>query len=111
MHEDIAKSELFGALCDMLKKENVRIFSGPSLGQQLTFGPPPAPKLKHEYSDLACTIEVVKNVYDAVSHIHKFGSGHTDVIVTEDRSTAQSFLDAVDSACVFANCSTRMSDG
>lgn len=60
---------------------------------------------------MACTIESVKSMYEAIDHIHKYGSGHTDCIVTEDETNAQTFLDSVDSACVFANCSSRMSDG
>ena len=60
---------------------------------------------------MECTIELVKNVNDAIDHIHKHGSSHTDVIVTEDPDTKQTFLDSVDSACVFANCSSRMADG
>ncbi len=62
-------------------------------------------------SDLACTVEVVKNVYGAVEHVNKFGSGHTDVVVAEDSAVARTFVESVDSACTFANASTRMSDG
>ena len=50
-------------------------------------------------------------MYDAIDHIHKYGSSHTDSIVSEDREAVEAFLNGVDSACVFANCSTRMSDG
>merc|ERR1739838_62445 len=57
------------------------------------------------------TIEIVRNVYDAIDHIHKFGSGHTDVIITEDKTNENIFLEGVDSACVFSNCSSRMADG
>merc|ERR1712025_932967 len=75
-------------------------------------GPPEtAEKLKHEYGELACTIEVVRDVYEAIDHIHKYGSGHTDVIVSEDSTNEHIFLEGVDSACVFANCSSRMADG
>ena len=56
-------------------------------------------------------IEIVKDVYDAIDHIHKFGSGHTDVIVTDDKTNEHIFLEGVDSACVFSNCSSRMADG
>ena len=52
-----------------------------------------------------------RNVYDAIDHIHKFGSGHTDVIITEDKTNENIFLEGVDSACVFSNCSSRMADG
>jgi delta-1-pyrroline-5-carboxylate synthetase len=111
VHEDLVKTGFFHDLCNRLKMNNVSIYSGPTLSKSLTFGPPPAKSLKHEYGDLACTIEVVKNVYGALDHIHKFGSGHTDVIVSEDEAISQTFLDSVDSACAFWNASTRMSDG
>lgn len=54
------------------------------MNQLLTFGPPLAKSLKHEYGALECCIEVVKDVDAAIDHIHTYGSGHTDVIVTEN---------------------------
>ena len=64
-----------------------------------------------EYSDLACSVAVVDGLNAAINHIHTYGSGHTDAILTGDSTTAQAFLDRVDGACVFHNCSTRFADG
>lgn len=85
--------------------------SGPRLREQLTFGPPAAKSMKTEYGALECAIEVVTDIDDAINHIHKYGSGHTDVIVTENSHSATHFAREVDSACVFHNASTRFSDG
>ena len=74
----------FVLLCNELKKENVKLFSGPVLNQLLTFGPPMAKSMRIEYGELACTIEVVDNLAAAIDHINNNGSGHTDVIVTEN---------------------------
>lgn len=65
-------------------KLQVTLYSGPNLSSKLTFGPPPAKSLRTEYGALECAIEVVKNVQEAIDHISKFGSGHTDVIVSEN---------------------------
>eukprot|EP00096_Caligus_rogercresseyi_P001603 TRINITY_DN1268_c0_g1_i11.p1 TRINITY_DN1268_c0_g1~~TRINITY_DN1268_c0_g1_i11.p1 ORF type:complete len:759 (-),score=245.31 TRINITY_DN1268_c0_g1_i11:599-2875(-) len=110
IHEDLLEYG-FDKICHSLKNANVLINAGPNLAKKLTFGPPQAPRLRYEYGDLACTVEVVKNVYEAIDHIHKYGSGHTDAIVSEDLDVLECFKNSVDSACVFANCSTRMSDG
>lgn len=58
--------------------------SGPRLTGLLKFGPPPASSMKTEYSGLECTVEIVDDIDDAISHIHKYGSAHTDTIVTEN---------------------------
>lgn len=74
-------------------------------------GPAPAPADRHEYSSMDVTLEVVPSMDAAIDHIHKFGSGHTECIITEDAEAAEAFLRGVDSACVFHNASTRFSDG
>lgn len=64
-----------------------------------------------EYLDLIVSVKVVDSIDDAVDHINTFGSGHTDVIVTKDRQRGVRFMDYVDSADVFFNCSSRFADG
>jgi glutamate-5-semialdehyde dehydrogenase len=64
-----------------------------------------------EYLDLIVSVKVVHTLDDAINHINTYGSGHTDVIVTGDRARAAKFMDLVDSADVFLNCSSRFSDG
>ena len=64
-----------------------------------------------EYGELVVNVRVVPSVTAAVAHIHAFGSGHTDSIVTEDADAAARFLAEVDSSSVFHNASTRFADG
>ncbi|XP_023170601.2 delta-1-pyrroline-5-carboxylate synthase [Drosophila hydei] len=111
IHEDLMSGEIFNDVCNMLKREGVKIYAGPRLNQQLTFGPPAAKSLRHEYGALECCIEIVPSLEEAINHIHTYGSGHTDVIVTENDAAAQHFLGSVDSACVFHNASSRFADG
>jgi len=64
-----------------------------------------------EYGDMTVSLDIVDDLQAAVDHINHFGSSHTDVIVTEEKETAEQFLRAVDSACVFHNASPRLADG
>lgn len=64
-----------------------------------------------EYSDLILSIKIVNSVEDAIAHINTYGSRHTEAIITEDAKTAQTFLNQVDAAGVYHNCSTRFADG
>ena len=65
----------------------------------------------HEFLDLVMAVHVVENMDEAIRHIHRYGSAHTDAIVTEDSGAAQRFLNDVDSAGVYWNASTRFADG
>lgn len=64
-----------------------------------------------EYLDLAVSVKAVDDVDEAVAHINRFGSHHTDCIITEDDDAALRFQQMVDSAGVYRNCSTRFADG
>jgi len=64
-----------------------------------------------EFLSLTAAIKVVNSLDEALEHIEKYGSGHSEAIVTEDYSAAMRFLNEVDAACVYANASTRFTDG
>ncbi len=66
---------------------------------------------KKEYSDLIVSIKVVGGVNEAIEHINRYGSRHTESIVTESHDVAERFMEFVDAANVFQNASTRFSDG
>lgn len=64
-----------------------------------------------EYLDLICSVKAVGSVEEAVDHINRFGSHHTDCILTQNGEAAEYFMQMVDSAGVYRNCSTRFADG
>lgn len=64
-----------------------------------------------EYLDLVLSVKIVDGVEEAVKHINTYGSHHTDCIITENKETAERFMQLVDSAGVYMNCSTRFADG
>lgn len=64
-----------------------------------------------EYHDMILSIKVVENIDEAVAHINKYGSGHSEAIVTKDYNSAEKFLNEVDAAAVYVNASTRFTDG
>ncbi len=64
-----------------------------------------------EYLDLILSIKIVDDLEEAIKHVQKYSSKHTDGIITENSDTANKFMNEVDSAGVFHNCSTRFADG
>ena len=64
-----------------------------------------------EYLDKILSLKIVKNIDEAIAHIAKFGSSHTESIITEDNEIAQKFLNEVNSAIVMHNASTQFADG
>ena len=64
-----------------------------------------------EFLSLTAAIRVVDSLDEALEHIERYGSGHSEAIITEDYSAAMRFLNEVDAACVYANASTRFTDG
>jgi glutamate-5-semialdehyde dehydrogenase len=64
-----------------------------------------------EYLDLILAVKVVKDMQQAIEHIHRYGSRHSEAIVTKNEEHAKKFLQEVDAACVYVNASTRFTDG
>ncbi len=64
-----------------------------------------------EYLDLILSVKTVDSLEEAIAHINRYNTGHSDAIITEDKARAQKFLREVDAACVYVNASTRFTDG
>ena len=64
-----------------------------------------------EYLDYILSVKLVDSVEEAICHINKYNTAHSETIVTEDTKSAEAFLAQVDAACVYWNASTRFSDG
>lgn len=64
-----------------------------------------------EYLDYKMSVKIVNSVEEAIEHIYKYSTGHSECIVTENKNTAEKFMNQVDSAAVYVNASTRFTDG
>ena len=64
-----------------------------------------------EFLALVAAIKVVDSLSEVIEYIERYGSGHSEAIITEDKAAAARFLNEVDAACVYANASTRFTDG
>lgn len=110
VHKDIA-NDFLPVAAVALRVKNVEI-----RGDETTFG---LIECKHateedwstEYLDAILSVKVVESLDEAIDHINKYGSGHTDCIVSRDSDAVERFMALVDSADVFANCSTQLADG
>lgn len=103
------ESTILPELVDTLRNSGVELYG--DILMQEKFGCLPAEEWHHEYLDMKCSIKIVDGLEEAVDHINKYGSGHTDAIITEDKDAAEKFMLAVDSGSVMLNCSTRFADG
>ncbi|PRP78365.1 gamma-glutamyl phosphate reductase [Planoprotostelium fungivorum] len=110
VHRQLVRDGRAQKLFDSLVRAKVKLYAGPKAKisfQQLE----PTKSFKEEYGDLGMTVEIVEDLEEAVQHINRYSSSHTDAIVTRDGEAARRFLNEVDSACVFHNASTRFADG
>ena len=110
IHKDIAKSML-PKLKKLYDKAGVEIRGCEKTRKIISAKEATEKDWRTEYLDLILSIKVVDGIDDAIAHINTYGSKHTDAIVTENSKNAYKFINEVDSASVFHNCSTRFSDG
>lgn len=111
VHKDIA-SRVIPAVLDALKAKKVKLIGGEDV-EKFYPGIEPASEEDWytEFLDLKMGIKIVDSIKDAVSHINKYGSHHTESIITSSYSSSNYFTAAVDSSTVFVNASTRFTDG
>ena len=110
VHEDIYKKFLKD-LEPELKVYNVQIKACEKAREVINAEQISKQDFDVEYLNQILNIKVVNNLDEAIEHIVKHGSGHSEAILSEDYSAVNKFLDKVDAACVYANASTRFTDG
>ncbi|WP_267383303.1 glutamate-5-semialdehyde dehydrogenase [Cyanobacterium sp. uoEpiScrs1] len=110
VHHDIAP-QFLPKIAQVLKKNNVELRGDKTCQKLINITPATEEDWKTEYSDLILSIKIETSLEDAIAHINTYGSKHTDAIITENKISAAKFLNQVDAAGVFHNCSTRFSDG
>lgn len=110
VHKEIAPRFL-PELKKMLDKKQVEIRGTKEVAKLISCKEATEEDNKTEYLDYILSVKIVENVQQAIDHINFYGSHHTDCIITENKETAELFMDLVDSAGVYQNCSTRFADG
>jgi len=105
-------ASLLGKLAPILLGKKVELRGDPAVCEIVPQAKPAKESdWEEEYLDLILAVRVVDSLDEAVELINRYGSHHTDAILTKDYGNSMKFLTAVDSACVFVNCSTRFADG
>ena len=67
--------------------------------------------IRDRYLDYIMSVKIVDSIDEAIEHINRYNTSHSEAIVTNDYDNAQKFLNEIDAACVYVNASTRFSDG
>ena len=110
VHADVARDFLPGIQV-ALNAKNVEIRGCAQTARYIDVIPATENDWKTEYLDHILSIKIVDSLEQAMDHINRYGSGHTDVIVSQDKQRADIFMHLVDTADVMVNCSSRFSDG
>ncbi|MGN0383540.1 MAG: glutamate-5-semialdehyde dehydrogenase [Eubacterium sp.] len=111
VHSAVA-DKVLGRIKQELDKKNV-ILRGDEKSRAIVSGIEEASEddWGREYLDYMMSVKIVDSVNEAISHIYKYGTGHSECIITEDSNTADKFMNEIDAAAVYVNASTRFTDG
>ena len=110
VHEKI-REKLLPDLAKALSEKSVEIRGDEKIGEVINCVPVTEEDYGTEYLDAIISVKTVKNVDEAIAHINKYNTKHSEAIITENREHAEKFLNEVDAACVYVNASTRFTDG
>lgn len=104
-------SEFLPLLALRLDQLQVNIYASQQISRILNRDFPSPDSWSIEYGDHSINLKIVNNLDEAITHINQYGSHHTDSIITKNAQNAEIFMQQVDSANVYHNCSTRFADG
>ena len=111
VHKDI-KDSFLPLFAKAMKEHSVEIRSDEAAKSVLTDSVDATEEdFGKEYLDYIISVKTVSDVQEAIDHINKYNTGHSESIITENKETAEKFLNEVDAACVYVNASTRFTDG
>ncbi len=110
VHQDIA-AEFLPAFGKAMSGANVKLRGSEAASEILGCELMGDDEFNKEYLELMMSVKIVPDLDSAIEHINRFGSHHTDAIITENDDAAAYFMQMVDSAGVYHNCSTRFADG
>ena len=111
IHKDIA-DDLMPVLAQRLHEKNVVMVADENLASKAPgIGLATEEDWGKEYLDYKISMKTVSNIDEAIAHINKYNTGHSETIVTNSYANAQKFLDEIDAAAVYVNASTRFTDG
>lgn len=111
IHKDIAEDALL-VIGDALKAKNVEIRGDEAVCEILPYAVPATDEdWDTEYLDYIISVKTVSDIDEAIAHIAKYGTGHSEAIITDSYAAAEKFKAEVDAAAVYVNASTRFTDG
>ena len=111
VHRDIAEMALL-SIGEKLREKNVEIRGDEAVCEILPYAVKATDEdWATEYLDYKISVKVVENIDEAIAHIAKYGTGHSEAIVTDSYAAAEKFKAEVDAAAVYVNASTRLTDG